>query len=163
MSIEIKFGRCNDDNNVLNKTIIWDKTYSSCNMLDAEDCITPVVRISDTDEDLSNINYMYIAKFNRYYFVKPKVIRTNLWEFETINPDVLESFKNDIKQLDVIVERQEKECNLYIPDSQIMMQNKRNTITKAFPNSLDSKNQFSIFLITSGGGEVAASTTSINE
>lgn len=53
--------------------------------------------------DLNPYNYMYIADFNKYYFITNIIsVRTGLW-LVNASIDVLESYKNEILQLNVIL------------------------------------------------------------
>lgn len=53
--------------------------------------------------DLNPYNYMYIADFNKYYFITNIIsVRTGLWMVNA-SIDVLESYKNEILQLNVIL------------------------------------------------------------
>ena len=53
--------------------------------------------------DLNPYNYMYIAEFDKYYFITNIIsVRTGLW-LVSASIDVLESYKNEILQLNVIL------------------------------------------------------------
>lgn len=53
--------------------------------------------------DLNPYNYMYIADFGKYYFITNIIsVRTGLW-LVSASIDVLESYKNEILQLNVIL------------------------------------------------------------
>ena len=53
--------------------------------------------------DFNPYNYMYIADFNKYYFITNIIsVRTGLW-LVSASIDVLESYKNEILQLNVIL------------------------------------------------------------
>ena len=53
--------------------------------------------------DLNPYNYMYIADFDKYYFITNIIsVRTGLW-LVSASIDVLESYKNEILQLNVIL------------------------------------------------------------
>lgn len=53
--------------------------------------------------DLNPYNYMYIADFDKYYFITNIIsVRTELW-LVSASIDVLESYKNEILQLNVIL------------------------------------------------------------
>lgn len=52
-------------------------------------------------------NYVYIPEFNRYYFINDIIsIRTNMWRLN-MHVDVLMSYKNQIKQMNAFVNRNE--------------------------------------------------------
>lgn len=76
--------------------------------------INPVIKIEA--ENLSNINYIFIPEFSRFYFVTDAVVlRENLWQL-TCHVDVLESFKDEILSHNAIIARQENLWNLYQDD-----------------------------------------------
>lgn len=78
---------------------------------------------SNPPEDL--VNYMYIPKFNRYYFVYSiDSIRKDLWQI-TGHVDVLMSFKSDIKASTQLIARQENRKNNYLVDSSLPIGVKR--------------------------------------
>ena len=53
--------------------------------------------------DLNPYNYMYIADFGKYYFITNIIsVRNGLW-LVSASIDVLESYKNEILQLNVIL------------------------------------------------------------
>lgn len=53
--------------------------------------------------NLNPYNYMYIADFDKYYFITNIIsVRTGLW-LVNASIDVLESYKNEILQLNVIL------------------------------------------------------------
>lgn len=59
-------------------------------------------------------NYIYIPSFNRYYFVKEfDFVRTGLYRLK-LHVDVLMSYKDAIKNLQCLVERNEYKYNKYI-------------------------------------------------
>lgn len=67
-------------------------------------------------EDYPNINYIYIYKFNRFYFIDDIVIvRNNLYQI-SCHCDVLMSFMDDILKQFVYVKRQQYEYDPYLPD-----------------------------------------------
>ena len=67
-------------------------------------------------EEVPNFNYVYIAKFNRYYFVQEITsVRTRLFRI-TLKCDVLMSYKDKILNLNCYIARNEYEFNLDIQD-----------------------------------------------
>lgn len=98
---------------------------------EACDIINPVIIISG--ENLSSYNYLYIPIFNRYYFITDiKVIRNNLWEI-SCHCDVLETYKNEIKNQKAIVARQENAYNLYLNDPEWKIYTNKQVLTRLFP------------------------------
>lgn len=67
-------------------------------------------------EEVPNFNYVYIAKFKRYYFVQEITsVRTRLFRI-TLKCDVLMSYKEKILNLNCYIARNEYEYNLDIQD-----------------------------------------------
>lgn len=67
-------------------------------------------------EEIPNFNYVYIAKFKRYYFVQEITsVRTRLFRI-TLKCDVLMSYKEKILNLNCYIARNEYEYNLDIQD-----------------------------------------------
>lgn len=66
---------------------------------------------------LLTANYIYISDFGRYYYVRDMIVsRQRL--IITANIDVLMTYRDDIKKLRCVIERQENKSNakLYLPD-----------------------------------------------
>lgn len=64
-------------------------------------------------------NYVYIPEFNRYYFINDIIsIRTNMWRLN-MHVDVLMSYKNQIKQMNAFVNRNEFEYDEMVKDDMI--------------------------------------------
>lgn len=75
--------------------------------------------------DVMRYNFCYIPSWQRYYFVRNiKSIRTNLYLVE-MECDVLMSFKNDIANFEVVVDKQtmEKNGDEYIDDGSLVCDN----------------------------------------
>lgn len=64
-------------------------------------------------------NYVYIPEFNRYYFINDIIsIRTNMWRLD-MHVDVLMSYKNQIKQMNAFVNRNEFEYDELVKDDMV--------------------------------------------
>lgn len=64
-----------------------------------------------------DFNYVYIPNFNRYYFIDNIVsLRNNVWTL-SLSVDVLMSFKEQIKECDGFIARNEFEFNHYLIDN----------------------------------------------
>ena len=125
-----------DDANTLSKSLGTAKTYSSVIVKEPTDVTAPTIRIQ-TSDNLSGINYCYIAHYGRYYFVD-KIIATpnNYWQL-ICRCDVLMSYKNQIKALTGTVERSENTFNAYLNDEKYKSLAYRKIVTKQFPEALD--------------------------
>lgn len=79
--------------------------------------ITPVIEVNK-GQGITNYNYVYIPNFGRYYFITDiTAVRTDLWRLQ-LQVDPLMSFKEAIKNVTGIAQRNEKVFNLYIPDNE---------------------------------------------
>lgn len=76
-------------------------------------------------------NYMYIPTFNRYYFIDDIIsVRNNLWRI-VAHVDVLMSFKKEIFNQTVLINRNEFDFDLFLTDKNIV---KRDTYDFIFMN-----------------------------
>lgn len=106
----------------INKELIQGGTFSG-QARDEIDIMTPVV-LFDTDEIL-RYNYAYIPSLQRYYeIVNRNVFREGLFEV-SFAVDVLMSFRNDIINFNVIVDKQSGRDvgNEYIDDGSLVSEN----------------------------------------
>lgn len=100
--------------------------------------------------DVNAYNYIYVSEFNRYYFITNVVsVRTNLWLI-TAEIDVLESFKNEILQLNVILANTENVGSKNYRRGEcwdVLVKEKTDIVN--FSNGLSTNGEF--ILITAGG------------
>lgn len=100
--------------------------------------------------NLNPYNYMYVSDFGKYYFITNIIsIRTGLW-LVTASIDVLESFKNEILSLNVILANTESTgAKNYKMGScwDVLVKDKTDIIS--FSDGLLSTGEF--ILITAGG------------
>lgn len=79
----------------------------------------PIIRIasanhSDMQQKLSQMNYAYIDEFGRYYYIDDiQILRDGLFDL-ILRVDVLMSFKDDINNLEALIESQSDDANLYL-------------------------------------------------
>lgn len=102
------------DNNVFSKQLETVVTYSNAVARDSMDVINPVITIAANSID--NVNYVYIAENNRYYFVKNiSKVRTGFFAL-SLHVDVLMSFHDDIAMNSAIVKRSNGLWDAYLQD-----------------------------------------------
>lgn len=108
---------------VVDKSIYLSNGYDLVGTLRNGCSITnPVLEININK--VSNYNYCYIPKFNRYYYIDDIVsIKNNLWEFR-MSVDVLMSFKEDILSQQALIGRNEFEFNPFVIDDNVLSNNK---------------------------------------
>lgn len=99
-----------DSNNTINKTLANETEFNI--KLKGNTSITqPVVVLHSNNIIL--FNYAYIPEFNRYYFVdKIELFPNGIYNI-TLKVDVLESFKNDIKNSYGMISKQTNINNYY--------------------------------------------------
>lgn len=110
--------------------------------------ISPVVLMEL--ENPSSYNYAYIPEFGRYYFINDIVsVRKGLWRI-SMQVDVLESFKNYILDLVVILSDSENTgAENYLSSDVWKTKVKEKTDIINFPSGLSETGHF--ILITAGG------------
>lgn len=135
------------DARVINKNIIFGDVFEG-QARDEVDIMNPVI-LFDTDEIL-RYNYAYIPEFQRYYNISDRnILREGLCEV-SFDVDVLMSFRADILNLSVVVDKQsmEENGNEYIDDSSLVAENVMFQTVYNFPSGFNSTGEF--ILITAG-------------
>lgn len=110
------------DGRVINKDLIDPKTFEGEFCSDV-DVMNPIVRFSS--DGILRYNYAYIPSLQRYYdVVNRTAYRDGCWDV-TFAEDVLMSFRRDIMNLSVIVDKQSMPSNgnEYIDDSSLVAEN----------------------------------------
>jgi hypothetical protein len=145
--MDIIFYNNNSENNRLIKTITQISTGAGvlrepCNLTDPS-VLTAI-------DDVSNINYAYIADFGRYYFIrKITVDRENLYRID-MHVDVLMSNKTALLDCKgVINSSTEINANRYLNSDTWVRTEKDTTTIMRFPSGLSTDGNF--ILITAGG------------
>ena len=144
----IYFYNNTSENNQIGK-VLTNETSISGTLRDITNYITPVILI---EFDPTEYNYIYIEDFKRYYFInKVETVRTGLWNIYC-NVDVLESFKDEILNLKVIIDKQQSIGNQYKDDGSIVMENRRFNTVYNFPYGFNDAGE--LILITAGANYV---------
>ena len=136
-----------DDNNKVNKSLGAGTTYEGVVMKEPTDVTAPTIRITSTS-NLSNVNYCYIERYGRYYFVD-RIIAVNngLWEL-VCRCDVLMSYRLQILKLKGTVNRGERIYNGYLNDPEYKSYSYTETIVRKFPDSFEGTD--ALILLTVG-------------
>ena len=110
-----------------------------------------ILELKTTDDILQNVNYVQIPKLKRKYFVVDKDILTNGTCSLRCHVDVLDSFRNDILNLNVIANKSQlaSKSDLYIDDNSFIMENRLVNQIYNFPSGFNDNGEF--ILITVGG------------
>ena len=148
--MEIKLYKNLSENNVIGKTITQIKSVEA-NLKNDVSVINPTFILYYTDNILQS-NYCFIPKFNRYYFIDEIVPITGDRCIVKCRVDVLESFKDDIKSLTVILDKAQSiyKSNKYLDDGSFIVENKDFNTIYNFPNGFNDEGTF--ILICAGGG-----------
>lgn len=132
------------------KTLSSEKSFTGT-LREQTSIIDPVINI-ETTENISGYNYMYIPEFGRYYYIRGiDSVKGNLWRVSG-HVDVLMSFKSQILENSGVIERQENNWNLYLPDPNFQTENRTQIQTKTFPHGFNNK---SYILVISGNNPIA--------
>ena len=135
-------------NNKLNKTITL-LIEKNVKLKNETNIIRPTIIL--TGDISNNMNYVYIPKFNRYYYiVDKKSINNEMFEI-FLEVDVLMSFKEKILNLHCIIDKQQDLTNInkYYNDGSFIVSSKEFIKTINFPNGFNENGEF--ILITAGG------------
>lgn len=128
----------------LNK--IADREISQYNDMAIE---TPILILSGLDADiLSQLNYVYIEEFDRYYDCLPILLSDGNFQL-TCEIDPLMSFADDILLLDAIVDKNQYESNMYYDDGSFITESRENVQVLNFSAGFNDSGRF--ILIAAGG------------
>ena len=145
--MEVILYKNSSENNVIGKSLVQIKSVE-CNLKNDVSVVNPTLVLSYTDSIL-NSNYCFIPKFNRYYFIDEIIPITGDRSIIKCRVDVLESFKDDIKSLTAIINKQETIADKFIDDGSWIVENKDFLQSYNFSNGFNDNGEF--ILITAGG------------
>lgn len=134
--MEFTLAYTDSPNNMLEKNYTVLGGYSGT-MRAAISALRPVidVEIEDATTTVMQANYAYIQTFDRFYFIRNKTaINNKLWRFE-LETDVLMSFRQEIGQLEAVVERQSNNYDMYLTDPKIPVDCRKAISYRKFGNS----------------------------
>lgn len=147
MSFAIELYVNSSENNRLVKDIgskidLTGTLRSDCSIID------PIIQVTGSAATLSGYNYMRIASFGRYYYIRNIIsVRTNLIELHC-HCDVLMSFSTGILENEAILKRSESEWNTYLNDGVFKFYQNPMVVTKAFPGGFTAEE---MILAVAGG------------
>ena len=145
--MEVILYKNSSENNVIGKSLVQIKSVE-CNLKNDVSVVNPTFVLSYTDSILDS-NYCFIPKFNRYYFIDEIIPITGDRNIIRCRVDVLESFKDDIKSLTAIINKQETISDKFIDDGSWIVENKDFLQSYNFSNGFNDSGEF--ILITAGG------------
>lgn len=145
--MELQIGYTKNDNNNINKEFTILQTVQAT-LKDDTSLLNPSFMISGIElSNLSEINYVYVPAFKRYYFVNDIVALKGYVYNIDCSVDVLMSHKEEIMLVTGTVKRAENNSNGYIIDSDYQSLCYSNIVTKKFPNAM---NNDTFILLTVG-------------
>ena len=132
-------------------TMYFYKSTAEKNRMDKSAYLTEIIQSTGTLRRATSIispefefiynkvpdfNYVYIPNFNRYYFIDNIVsLRNNVWTL-SLSVDVLMSFKEQIKECEAFIDRNEFSYNQLIVDNQLPLQQGQNVEIEFISNEL---------------------------
>ena len=153
MAFGVTFMNNQEELNKINKSPTSVMTLMGT-LREETDIIDPQITI-EYSGTLTNVNYMYIAEFHRYYFItKIESIRNGLWRVYA-HCDVLKTYANAILGTPAVVARNESTYNLYLNDAMFKVQSNPRLQLAKFPNKFSGE---SYILVMKGCQFTAPST-----
>lgn len=155
MSFEIQIGHMTNPENKINKT--FNATYTLEGTLkDDCDIINPTIRLRTGDngdgifvQTISKCNYMYIDKFNRYYYITGFNVVRNVILDVSGHVDVLKTYASKILANSGLVLRSQSNYNKLLDDGCFKVYNDDHIVVEKFTGSTFTDGTF--ILAVSGG------------
>ena len=118
--MDIKFYKNKSAPNIIPKALEY-KFTAGATLKNNTSVMNPIITVNLAEYNLViQSNYIYITKFNRYYYIDDITIANAVIEI-SMTCDVLESFKTDILNSTQLVARQENKKNFSIIDNRLPM------------------------------------------
>lgn len=134
-SLDMNLYHNNAERNRVDKTNFLESVSTLNGYLRDKTSITNPSIIIEMSE-FPTFNYVYLPKFNRYYYVTNILsIATNLWQID-MHVDVLMSYKDKILLQSAIIERNEYEWDPYLIDSSLPVSKEPNITVEEVPQSI---------------------------
>ena len=139
------------ENNIINKTITQVGSDVTATIKGDISVESPTL-ILNYSGNMHNINYFYIPEFYRFYYITDLVELTGGRYQIQGKTDVLESFKQSILNLSVIIDKQENSnlIDFFLDDGSYVNENKEFQRVINFPTGFNEDGEY--ILITAGGG-----------
>lgn len=136
MSFIAKFYNCSDDPRKLSKTLTDEIEINNIKPTENCDILNPILEL-DYRQDLTTRNYVVIgAPFNRSYFITDMSITIGKKIIISCAVDVLQTYKNDISEINANVVRQENLIKEMLPDPNFVYLDQSDVIS-VLPNNYD--------------------------
>lgn len=134
------------DERYVNKSITSKYSNIDIEVITPASVVRPSFRLSSGLLGQS-VNYVYVNELERYYYIRNWTMDNGFVILEC-EVDVLMSFKDAIKQQNVILSRQEKDYNLYQVDNKMKLLNAPATRVLEFPSGFDYSTQEFVLILT---------------
>lgn len=147
--MDVKFYYNTSDDRVINKRLLelGNNVFSGVPR-DEISVMNPIIRFES--DDILRYNYAYIPSLQRYYSIVDRTAyRQGVWDI-TFAVDVLMSFRYDIAELSVVVDKQSmvKNGDEYIDDGSLVSENVMFQSVYEFPAGFNNTGEY--ILITAG-------------
>lgn len=147
--MEVQFYYNQSDSRVINKRLVeMDNNIFEGVPRGDVSVMNPVIRFEN--DGILRFNYAYVPELQRYYSVVDRTaFRDGVWDI-TFAVDVLMSFRRDIMNLSVVVDKQSMGINgnEYIDDGSLVSENVMFQNLYEFPNGFNDTGEY--ILITAG-------------
>lgn len=150
--MQIDLFTCTAERNRVNKNAFLANRFTMDGTIKHQtSAMNVVIEIEKTNPVIYNYNYMYIAEFKRFYFIDEITNVSNKRWIIRASVDVLFSFKNDILNMECVIDKIENEntANLYLDDGSFVMDARKYNEIKEFPSGLNENGSY--ILICAGG------------
>lgn len=144
--------------NVVDKKLTEVAHYINVRLLDDTSVLTPTIEVRESTiiDNLWSINYFYIPKFKRYYFVTDLTITAGMFRISG-RVDVLRTYESELNASSQIITRQQNLQDKYLHDRMIPISDKQEVVETEFGDTFDDSNSLFILVTTgqqgsSGGG-----------
>ena len=120
--MQVQFFYNKSDERQIYKELIPGETLNGT-LREESSLINPIILFQS--DSVMKYNFMYIPEWNRYYFIRGKESYRNHLYYITAEVDVLMSFKNDIANCQVVIDKQTMPENgdEYIDDGSLVSDN----------------------------------------
>lgn len=154
-NFDIVLYKMTQNNNVVNKSLNVSKTIS-CDKFVNSSIVNPTL-ILDID-NITDYNYLYIGKYNRFYFIDDyKIISNNLYNVQCTS-DVLMNFRNSFIGTNQFVNRGSYITNNAIVDSYLPLSNSKKIEITEQSNTFFSKDVMYVVAVNNNENKENKST-----
>lgn len=134
MAFDIHLAICNDDEHVLNKTLM-DTAVLNGVLRDESSIINPEIMIEREETYLDDTNYLYFnwGDRNMYYFIEDMIFYRTGVVICKCRLDPLMSYSAEIRNVEATIERNQYDSDAYLMDENYHIDACSNIVTLDFP------------------------------